>query len=275
MHGRAIIRAANQPQATMTEPVRSAQLSLLDHDAMQWQHVSGFSLRVRESRRARRLILHVVSPGVLEVVVPRGVRPSVVEAFVRDNRAWIEAARRELGSELPQDSHRSLPESVDLKAVGRMIGVRYDGAGKRGVRADGAERIVVGHGRNDAVAASLLRKWLLAEGRSVLKPWLEAEARRLGVTFAGVQVRLQRTRWGSCSSQRRISLNAALLLVEPELVRYLFVHELCHLTHMNHSPRYWARVSRFEPDYERADRRLGEAWKSLPAWLFAGRGVPA
>lgn len=256
----------------MSGPLQNAQLSLLDHDAMQWQHVSGLSLRVRESRRAKRLILHVVPPGTLEVVVPHGIKPSVVERFVSDNRAWIEAAGREIGNQRPQAPF-ALPESIGLRAVGRTVAVRYETTGRRGLRPDGAAAIVVRHGGSEAAAVGFLRKWLLAEARAVLKPWLAAEARRLDVRFAASQIRLQRTRWGSCSSQRRISLNAALLLVEPALVRYLLVHELCHLTHLNHSARYWARVRRFEPQYEDADRRLGEAWKALPAWLFEGPGL--
>ena len=58
---------------------------------------------------------------------------------------------------------------------------------------------------------------------------------------------LQRTRWGSCSNSGTVSLNAALLFVEPPLVRYLFVHELCHLIALNHSRRFWAAVARYEP----------------------------
>jgi predicted metal-dependent hydrolase len=84
-------------------------------------------------------------------------------------------------------------------------------------------------------------------------------------------MRLQRTRWGSCSAQRTVSLNAALLLLEPELVRYLMVHELCHLRCLDHSRRYWRLVERFEPDFRTLDRRLTDAWPLLPPWLFAGR----
>jgi predicted metal-dependent hydrolase len=68
-----------------------------------------------------------------------------------------------------------------------------------------------------------------------------------------------------------VSLNAALLLLEPELVRYLMVHELCHLRWLDHSRRYWRLVERFEPDFRALDRRLTDAWPLLPPWLFSGR----
>jgi predicted metal-dependent hydrolase len=108
----------------------------------------------------------------------------------------------------------------------------------------------------------------MATARRELKPRLAEQAERLNLKPTAVQVRLQRTRWGSCSSQGTISLNACLLLVDPALLRYLLVHELCHLQHLNHSPRYWRQVARFEPEFRVLDRRLAAAWAKLPAWVF-------
>jgi predicted metal-dependent hydrolase len=67
-------------------------------------------------------------------------------------------------------------------------------------------------------------------------------------------VRGQKTCWGSHSSTGTISINYCLLFLEPALVRYLMVHELCHARHMNHSRRFWRAVGLHEPDYERLDR---------------------
>ncbi len=101
-----------------------------------------------------------------------------------------------------------------------------------------------------------------------MKPWLARVARELDIVPRRVQVRTQKTRWGSCSSTGTVSINACLLFLEPALVRYLMVHELCHLRHLNHSQRYWRLVERFEPDYRLLDKRLGEAWADVPFWAL-------
>ena len=72
---------------------------------------------------------------------------------------------------------------------------------------------------------------------------------------------------GSCASSGTISLNAGLLFLEAPLVRYLFIHELCHLYSLSHSRRFWSIVEHFEPDYRALDRRLTEAWALVPLWV--------
>ena len=233
----------------------------------------GMDLSVRESRRARRLILQVVPPHTLEVVVPRGTRPRAVEAFVQQNRGWIERARAELATRLSRE-RESLPRRVRLTAVDREVDVAYDLRVERAPRwiDDGA--CVTCTADTPGRARALLRSWILHEARSHLRPWLLRVGEVVGELPERVQLRLQRTRWGSCSAQRTVSLNAALLLLPPELVRYLMVHELCHLRWLDHSRRYWRLVERFEPDFRALDRRLTEAWMRLPHWLFSGRKSP-
>jgi predicted metal-dependent hydrolase len=56
------------------------------------------------------------------------------------------------------------------------------------------------------------------------------------------------------------------MFLEPPLVRYLMIHELCHMFALNHSRRFWRAVERFEADYLALDRRLGESWSAIPLW---------
>jgi hypothetical protein len=70
-----------------------------------------------------------------------------------------------------------------------------------------------------------------------------------------------------------ISLNCKLLFLAPELVRHVLVHELCHTVELNHSPRFWALVQRFEPDARTLRRRMRDAWRDVPVWAEPLPGV--
>jgi predicted metal-dependent hydrolase len=224
-------------------------------------------LSVRESTRARYLTLRMLPPHTLELVVPRGTRAADVIAFVREHEQWIEDARRELARRRPLRSE-GLPGAIELAAIGKRWRVDYrhdpDGALRCREREESLEVSTPEADRSGADRA--LRSWLLDEADYYLTPWLLRESQVVGRRPTSVQVRLQRTRWGSCSNSGTVSLNAALLFLEPPLVRYLFVHELCHLIALNHSRRFWAAVARYEPDYERLDRRLTDAWHDIPHW---------
>ena len=72
----------------------------------------------------------------------------------------------------------------------------------------------------------------------------------IGVQYNQIAIRMQRTRWGSCSSKGNLNFNCLLGLTPPEVLDYVVVHELCHLIEMNHSKQFWDAVERIMPDYK-------------------------
>lgn len=68
--------------------------------------------------------------------------------------------------------------------------------------------------------------------------------------YTSIAVRDQKSRWGSCSSKGTLSFNYRLIFAPPIVLDYVVVHELCHLTHMNHSKDFWGKVSSVMPEYK-------------------------
>lgn len=89
----------------------------------------------------------------------------------------------------------------------------------------------------------------------------------VGVDYAKITIRKQRSRWGSCSSKRNLNFNALLMLTPPEVIDSVVVHELCHRKHMNHSADFYAEVLRVLPDYRKQNAWLKENGKFLLAKL--------
>ena len=83
-------------------------------------------------------------------------------------------------------------------------------------------------------------------------------ARLMGVSYRNITIREQKTRWGSCSSEKNLNFNWKLILLAPELLDYVVVHELAHRREMNHSKNFWKIVEAELPDYRERRRRLKE-----------------
>ena len=89
----------------------------------------------------------------------------------------------------------------------------------------------------------------------------------VGVTYARVTIRSQRTKWGSCSSKGNLNFNCLLMLMPPDVLDYVVVHELCHRKELNHSPRFWAEVARVMPSYTECEAWLRTNGSALIARL--------
>lgn len=71
-----------------------------------------------------------------------------------------------------------------------------------------------------------------------------------GGSYTSITIRDQKSRWGSCSSRGTLSFNYRLIFAPPKVLDYVVVHELCHLTHMNHSKDFWNMVAQIMPEYK-------------------------
>lgn len=79
-----------------------------------------------------------------------------------------------------------------------------------------------------------------------------------GGIYHHITIRDQKTRWGSCSARGTLSFNWRLMLAPPAVLDYVVVHELCHLTHMDHSAAFWQAVETVCPDYRSTRQWLKE-----------------
>lgn len=231
--------------------------------------------RVRVSGRARRPSVAVcVHEGVV-VTVPKSYDQRRLPALLREWGPWLERQIRradEARRRLPADVFAPLPVSVSLPAIGRRWQVVY-GGGRQAVPVALREHRdtlrLTGSERSDADACrSALRRWLARKARASFAPQLAALAAEHGLRYTRLSIRGQRSRWGSYSSTGTLSLNYLLLFLEPELVRCVMLHELCHSRYMSHGPRFHALLRRLEPDCAALDERINAAWQRVPRWAW-------
>lgn len=100
------------------------------------------------------------------------------------------------------------------------------------------------------------KKILMKKAKEYLPYRLEYYAKLYGYTYDKCRLSHAATRWGSCSSNRTISLNIGLMQVPEPLRDYVILHELAHLNHLDHSAAFWAEVATHDPRYKEHRQKL-------------------
>lgn len=202
--------------------------------------------------------------AIVVVVLPRRAPAAVAEMLVRQHEAWIRrhvelatVRRARLESRVALGDGRVLdvngiPHTVVIGSSAARSSVRRaldtDEQGIRGTLEVGA--------RDEASAVAALEAWLRAEARRVLTARVAALAPAMGVSPTGISVRDQRSRWGSASRAGSLSFSWRLVLAPPFVLDAVVVHELAHLRHADHGPRFWALARTHAPRTDEARRWL-------------------
>ena len=210
------------------------------------------SYRVRRSDRARRVRVRVEPCGAVEVVLPRRSPASAAPAAVAELRPWIERRLREAGAARAAIAARG----PTVPYLGTPLQLEPQEGRTRVHRVGDRLLVPAGTGGAPGDPSAAIERWYRRAAVREIAPRLDAAARALGVGYAKLTIRGQRTRWGSCSATGAMSFNWRLLLAPEPVLDYVVWHEACHLRHMDHSPQFWALVREHCPDAEEQRRWL-------------------
>ena len=223
--------------------------------------------QLRISSRAKYARIAIKPDRQIEVVLPLGMPEREADKLVRAQQQWISQSLLRMQRQAPRELD-NLPKRMVLRAIHQDIHVCYSSMQHRALVWHQSDmQLSVRQGYEDV--PDLLRQWLKGYAKPYLLDALNHIATEMGVNYRALSVRWQKTRWGSCSARGNISLNAKLLLLPEDVLRYVLVHELSHLEYMNHSAAFWQHVAQFEPDYREKRSLLRQLSMRLPSWTHA------
>ncbi len=213
---------------------------------------------VRRSPKAGRKRIEV-SPRGVEVIVPENASTDDVERFLHRKRRWLHDKTEEVREEVERlrgDTPQGFHSGAKILFRGRYLRLRVNtGAVERPALSYRTAFQVelprdVPDGDREVVVRQLVERWL--GERLAVDAWEVVRWRGVahGLEPRGVQIKEQRTLWGSCGRDSVIRLDRKLARVPKSIFEYVMVHELCHLRHRDHSADFWSLVKRVLPDYE-------------------------
>ncbi len=210
---------------------------------------------LKPSRRAKYIRIKLNNQGELSVTLPHRGSASHAHDFIQSKSDWVATQL----SKLPESRNNRVPDQLDLVLLAETWDVRIldhntneQEASPLYIEMDDEQKIIDFSGNDQQIAIfnQLLAEWLKVKARVIFSNMLAALAEQHGFHYNRLTIRAQKTRWGSCSSRKNISLNCKLLFMPVKVVEYVMIHELCHTIHMNHSSDFWQLVEDCDPEYQ-------------------------
>lgn len=181
------------------------------------------------------------------VVVPASEEVQPTE-LLEENAAWVIDKRRRYDSYRQQAPDRTFEAGECFPFLGKDRELAIEPRPKHGIT-EASIRL-----RQSAVEQSsveqVLENFYRSRARDHLTDRVDQYAEQMGLDYETLELRNQRTRWGSCSTGGTISLNWRLVMAPPEIVDYLVVHELAHLLEQHHGRAFWQLIAEYIPNYK-------------------------
>jgi predicted metal-dependent hydrolase len=197
-------------------------------------------------RGNRSLRLSVSADGEIRVTLPTWVPYLAGEQFARSKAAWIVANRRKGGKNLQEG--QAIGKAHHLHFVATTHGAKtITRLQDNQVQVYHPAALSASDTRVQKAAQTASIRALRKEAEALLPQRLHTLAEQTGFTFKSVSVKQLKSRWGSCSHQKDITLNLFLMQLPWRLIDYVLLHELTHTKVMRHGPPFWKELERHVP----------------------------
>ena len=203
---------------------------------------------VVRSSRAKYIRIKLSNTGLLSLVIPTRAKLKDGQDFIQSKVAWIEKQLKT--TKIRSDN---LPDLLDLKLMQETWNIIYliDKNTQHLYLSEETENTlsIKGNIKDKVLVRKAINKWCQNKAKLIFNKMLSDLAIKHGFHYRKLMIRSQKTRWGSCSTHKNISLNSKLLFFDKEIVQYVMIHELCHTKEMNHSKYFWKLVKDCDPNY--------------------------
>ena len=205
---------------------------------------------IREHPSSRRISMRFDKTAFgLRLTIPRGLGKKKALDFALLHQDWIEKQMSD------SQEAASFTPNTSLPFRGERLQLVHDPSALRSYLSD-QELIIAGSEARFAAQCAIFFRRACYED---LKPRIIAKARFIGKEVGRIRIADQRSRWGSCSSNKTLSFSWRLFLAPEDVRDYLVAHEVAHLAQMNHSPAFWALCEKLTKGGRKA-RHKAETW---------------
>lgn len=208
-------------------------------------------------RRSEEATEPRIDVGIHEITVVLPKESDVdAEELLRENGPWVAAKKRKYDRYREQAPDRTFEEGATFP----YLGDRYEVVVERRplAVAEGGELRLPEHQVEQTSVKRTIEAFYRRKARDVFEERAQQFAEEMDVSYDEIEIRNQRTKWGSCSTTGTLGFNWRLMMAPSSIVDYIVVHELAHLREASHSDEFWQIVAEYDPEYDEHATWLAE-----------------
>jgi len=196
---------------------------------------------ILKSKR-RTLSLCVMKDGTVVVRAPVKAKDLDIEKFIVQKQNWLAEKLSIIISN--RTNYNDIINYKRFLYLGQRCGLKYDSSIKKIILGDD-NQILIPIKLDQQKLLKSIKSWYLSEAKKVLKNRSGEISDKLKLYPTEIKISNSKGRWGACNSKNIISYNWRLIMLPPDIIDYVIVHELCHMIEFNHSKKFWDLVTAF------------------------------
>ena len=207
-----------------------------------------------ERSNRKTLTLAVMKDGNVVIKAPLGMEDSVIKRFVWDKQNWIKEKLFMINQ-----TNSKFEDVIKYKKF-LLYGNRYSLflADVKKIETNDKFQIVLPKKTEREKILKTLKLWYKKIAKQVLQDRLAFLENKIKLKSNIMKITESKGRWGSCNSKGVVCFNWKVIMLPPNVIDYVIVHELCHLVEMNHSKNFWNLVYSFMPNVDKIKNELKE-----------------
>ena len=200
---------------------------------------------IRSNRKS--IALEIQSDGNLIIRAPNLTTKSYIDKLIQDKQHWITTKQRQIQERLNSTPKKQFKDNEEFYYLGNCYKLQISENTQVKFSFDNGFYISE---KFKYKIKPILINWYKTEAKHYIYDCVNEIALTHNMTYKSIKITSAVKRWGSCTADRRLNFTWRLIMLPPEIIDYIVIHELSHLIELNHSVKFWNVVNKLMPDYK-------------------------
>lgn len=202
-----------------------------------------------------------IQNGEVVIKAPWYATSAQIQNVVEEKREWIMRKLEEYKTSPRKVKEYSDGERFQILGENYYLNIYYKNINNAILNVENGKIVVIlpldyAEEDNTEQIKKMIDKMYYMVAEKEVEQAMEKTRKMVGLAPEEYRLKKVKTVWGSCSSNKKITINQNLVMYSRKAIEYVVLHEVCHLKYMNHSKKFWAMVEKYMPDYKEAEKEL-------------------